>query len=168
MSSRLTKDFSKGKIYQIICHTTGLIYVGHTCDTLKERLWGHIGKYNEWIGGKNHYITVFEVLKHDNYEIVLIEDYPCDNIIQLEARERYFIESMVCVNKNLPGRTSKEYIQQNKEKRNRQSLEYRNQNKDSINEMCREKIECECGSVINKSSLRRHKKTKLHLKSLYG
>ena len=37
---------------------------------------------------------------------------------------------------------------------------YYNKNKDKINE----KITCECGSIINKSKLKKHKQTKKHMK----
>ena len=39
------------------------------------------------------------MLKLDDYDIVLIESYPCNSKDQLHARERYFTNQMECVNK---------------------------------------------------------------------
>ena len=39
-------DYSKGKIYKIVCNNTGLIYIGSTCEpTLARRLAKHVGNY---------------------------------------------------------------------------------------------------------------------------
>ncbi len=46
-------DYSKGKIYKIVCNTTGLVYIGSTCEpTLARRLAGHRGAYNAFLKGK--------------------------------------------------------------------------------------------------------------------
>lgn len=58
----------------------------------------------------------------------------------------------------------KDYYENNKEKIKEQTNEYRQKNKEIINEKQNEKITCECGIIINKSSIYRHKKTKKHIK----
>ena len=97
-----------------------------------------------------------------------------------------------CINKNIAGRTQeeyndinreklleykKQYYQNNKEKLNEKGKEYREnnkekisdyhkeyyeQNKEKIAEKKNEKITCECGCIINKSSKVRHLKSKKH------
>jgi hypothetical protein len=44
------------------------------------------------------------------YEITLIELYPCSSRDELRARERFHVEQNVCVNKNMPGRGVKESV----------------------------------------------------------
>ena len=84
-------DYKQGKIYKIVDLTTeNNIYVGSTCQTLEKRLSGHVWDYS-----RNKYLTSSEVLKNGNYEIVLIENYPCDSKFELHKRERYFIETIV-------------------------------------------------------------------------
>jgi hypothetical protein len=103
-------DYSKAKIYKLIDNTNGNIYVGSTCEPiLSRRLAGHVGKYKAWQNGKFHYVTSFDIIKNSNYDIVLIEAFPCNSRDQLHKRERFFIESMKCVNKFIPLRTGKEY-----------------------------------------------------------
>ncbi len=56
---------------------------------------------------KNNYLTSVEILKNGDYDIVLIEECKCDNKMQLNARERHYIDQLNCVNKNKPLRTEK-------------------------------------------------------------
>lgn len=64
-------------------------------------------EYINFQSGKYHYVTSFELLKYNDVEIVLIKEYPCKTKDQLLARKRFYIESLECVNKNIPGRTSR-------------------------------------------------------------
>tara|TARA_R110000823_G_C15701201_1_gene476481 strand:+ start:184 stop:606 length:423 start_codon:yes stop_codon:yes gene_type:complete len=57
--------------------------------------------------------TLFET--SDNVKIELIELYPCNSKDELNKREGELIRSMDCVNKNIAGRTYKEYYVENKE-----------------------------------------------------
>jgi hypothetical protein len=52
----------------------------------------------------------------------------------------------------------KEYNQKNKEQRQ----EYYQKNKQKISEREKEKIECDCGSIVRRSVIARHKRTKKH------
>ena len=70
-----------------------------------------------------------------------MENYPCENKEQLNARERFYIETIECVNKNIPTRTNNEYLEYQKQykEKNKDSLlekhrQYNNKNKDVINE----------------------------------
>jgi hypothetical protein len=97
------------------------------------------------------------------------------------------------LNKDIPGRTSQEYYQDNKEIINRKTQtykqlnrekiritrtkykqlnqericmknkEYRDANKERIAFLSAQKIECNCGGVIRRDSLSKHKKSKHHL-----
>jgi hypothetical protein len=59
---------------------------------------------------------------------------------------------------------SSEYRRLNKEKILEKHKEYYQKNKEKLNK----KIECECGSVINKRSITKHTKTKRHQKYLHS
>ncbi len=66
-------------------------------------------------------------------------------------------------NKEALAEYNKEYQQKNKEHIAKQNKEYKEQNKEAIAEKHKEKITCECGCVIRKKDLARHKKTNKHL-----
>ena len=51
---------------------------------------------------------------NDQY-IELYENFPCDNKEQLNNREGKVIREIATLNKNIAGRTIKEYYEQNKE-----------------------------------------------------
>ena len=124
-------DYSLAKIYKIVCNITGLTYYGSTCEpTLARRLAGHIGSYRKWKNGKKiSNLSSHQIFDIDNYVIVLVELFPCNNNMELHKRERYYIESNECVNKVIPTRTREEY---NLDHPN-QNADYRLKNKEAIN-----------------------------------
>ena len=125
-------DYSKSKIYKIICNITGLVYIGSTCQTLNQRLQEHKRKYKCYLNEKFHYISSYKILENSNYDIILIEDFPCERREQLLSRERYWIENIECVNMHIPSRTEKEWREDNKEKIQINNKEYRENNKEKI------------------------------------
>ena len=152
-------DYSKGKIYKIVCNTTGLIYIGSTVqDYLCNRLAGHKQKYKRYLKGKNHFVTSFDIIKNDNYKIILIENYPCNSKEELHREERKYIETIKCVNKYIPSRTKTEYRKTESFKNN--YLEWRKKNKDNIIEKKKIKIICEfCKLPTPKDHYRRHQQS---------
>ena len=148
-------DYKNSKIYRIVCNETGDTYIGSTTQPLHKRLSKHKESYKSFLNGKYHYVSSFKVLENNNCDIILIEEYPCENKQQLHARERYYIETCICVNMRIPNRTKKEYtedtkdikqeydkIRRNGEKREEileKKKQYHKKNKDEINRKRREK-----------------------------
>ena len=56
----------------------------------------------------------------------------------------------------------KQYREANKESLSEQKKEYYKENKENINKLKMEKIECECGCMLRKSDMARHKKSQKH------
>ena len=103
-----------GKIYKLVCNTSGNVYIGSTSrETINHRLVGHIADYKYYQQGKRSFVNSFKILENNNYEIILIEEFPYERKTDLYARERYHIENTICINKNIPGRSTLEW--QNKE-----------------------------------------------------
>tara|TARA_R110002153_G_scaffold79214_4_gene202252 strand:- start:3013 stop:3591 length:579 start_codon:yes stop_codon:yes gene_type:complete len=129
----ITKDYSKGKIYEIVCNIKGLVYYGSTIRTLKKRLSEHKYDYKR---GEN--CSSKFVLQNNNFEIILIEDYPCHSKKELLDREGWYQKNNVCVNKVINGRSRKEYIKQydivNKERIKLRKKQYQINNKERLNE----------------------------------
>ena len=102
-------DYTRGKIYRLVCNTTGNQYIGSTTQSLSQRLGGHKKDYKRFNEGKiTAQITSFSILSNNNVEMILIEEFACENRNQLERRERQFIETMECVNKVKPAQTKEE------------------------------------------------------------
>jgi hypothetical protein len=134
------RDYSKGKTYRVNCKCgCNKVYVGSTIQTLRQRKNKHRADFNQYtrqnLRSDGSYlapcITVFEILEHNDYEIVLIEDYPCNNAKELKYRERYWFENITCVNKVCPIRSKDEIKTLQKE--------YNKENIDKLREQARER-----------------------------
>ena len=174
-------DYSRGKIYKIVCDATDEIYIGSTITPLYKRLCNHKRQI------PRHDTQSKLLFEKGNCKIILIEDYPCERKEQLHARERYWIEnSENVVNKMIPTRTikewaednkdyldnyrktyyennkerlqvvKKEYYENHKEKEIKRAVEWNKANADKR----REQIQCEiCGELKAKTAIRRHQQT---------
>ena len=129
-------DYKNGKIYKIVCDTTGLVYIGATTQpALSTRLGQHVTRYKSFVKtGVNKKCTSISVIENGNYKIFLIEKVPCDTKDELSRRERFHIEANVCVNKIIPLRTDAEYRQDNAVHIREQKKEYRQDNAVHIRE----------------------------------
>jgi len=96
-------NYQDGKIYEIFCNKTKRKYIGSSCcKYLSQRLRGHLSKYKEYLNGnKNASYTSFEIIKFNDYQINLIESFPCNCKDELLKRERYWIQKLECVNKHM-------------------------------------------------------------------
>jgi hypothetical protein len=149
-------DYSKGKIYKIVSDNIEGTYYGSSADTLWSRFGRHNRDFRAWKKGTHNYVTSFKLIEAGNASIVLVEKYPCNDKIELKARERFYIENNECVNKNVPNRTQKEYYQDNKEKKKEQMKEYRKLT-----------FQCLCdGEQHNLSNKTQHFKSQYHITNL--
>lgn len=98
-------NYADAKIYKLVCLNTGLIYVGSTCQPLCKRLAGHKACSN--------HTRSKQIIANNNYIILLIENYPCDNVEQLNKREYEIIESTTCVNRKLLTEDERKEYQKN-------------------------------------------------------
>jgi hypothetical protein len=133
-------NYEDARIYKLVSKDVShdLIYIGSTTRDLRERLGEHKRNYKKWGNGKYSYVTSFELFKNGEVDIILIEEVNCENKHQLHSRERYWIENLNCVNKQIPCQTLKEYRDNNKEKIKERMREYKEKNKDKIREYMRE------------------------------
>jgi hypothetical protein len=98
-------DYQKAKIYKLWSPSKNLVYYGSTTQSISQRLTTHIKDFKNKINNFSSFI----VLECEDYKIELVEKYPCNNRQQLVKREGEYIKTNECVNKNIAGRTRKEY-----------------------------------------------------------
>jgi len=79
-------NYSNGKIYKIIDESNGDIYIGSTVQELRMRFLTH-GMFKRYNKNKN------------NCKIILIERYPCKSKRELEIKEQYWMDNIICINK---------------------------------------------------------------------
>ena len=160
-------NYQNAKIYAIRSYTTDKIYVGSTTQPLSKRMSVHRGHYNMFQSKKYRYMSSFEIIKHGDAYIELLENYPCNSKEDLLQREGKAIRENDCVNKCMAGRSIKEYREENKEQKKAYSKEYYSLNSDkwkTYNQQHRayllEKIPCpHCSVLISRICMSRHQQT---------
>jgi len=182
-------------IYKIVCKDLNIkdLYVGSTTN-FTQRKRSHKDTCN-FSHQQNYNIYVYKFIRGnggwDNWDMIEVEKYPCNDRNEKDKRERYWIEELkATLNKVIPSRTKKEYREYNKEEivvkkkeyyeENKKKIlekqkEYYEENKEKILEKQRkyekknyekkEVICCECGGQY-KSKPNRHFKSIMHQKWL--
>ena len=140
---RLPIDYSKMIIYKIVCNDLNIcdVYVGSTTDFIR-RKWQHKSSCNNEKSKKYNY-KVYQNIRQNggwnNFSMVEIEKYNCNDSNEAHARERYYLELLNAnLNIKIPSRTTKEYKQKysevNKDKIAERKKKYRDANKEKIAE----------------------------------
>ena len=152
----MTNIYNNGKIYKLINSDNTLCYIGSTVKTLEQRKSKHANAYKSWKAGGHNYVTSFKVIEDDidGLNIFLLENVSCNSKDELTSRERYYIDTIQCVNKYMPNRTKQEYYKDNKEI----IQKYYNDNKDKL----LKKHKCDCGGQYTHTHKSKHFKTKKH------
>jgi hypothetical protein len=173
-------NYQNGKIYSIRSPNNEKYYIGSTTQKLSMRMAEH--------RRTKDLLTSKEIINSGGAYIELIENYSCNNKEELLRREgeimRQFKDNII--NKNIAGRTKKEYDEDNKDKIKEHRKEYfkeykednkdkikkyREDNKEHLKEYIKEyhkeralvKIKCGCGSITNLQHKSRHEKSIKHI-----
>ena len=109
------------KIYRIVDNTNGNVYIGKT---KKKYLSSRLASHRD----KSSCCSSSQIIKNGDYKIELIEE------TEDETRERYWIENTECINKVIPGRTGKEYYDDNRDQILYKKKITDSQNRDKIRE----------------------------------
>ena len=88
-------NYQNGKIYKLVSNISNDIYIGSTVNKLSHRLNCHKKKTNK-CASKQLFTNDAKV------QIILIETCPCNNKMELTAREHHYITTLVCINKKIP------------------------------------------------------------------
>jgi hypothetical protein len=143
--------YQNSKIYRVVCSETNKEYIGSTTQKLCYRLGQHKSKHNTCV-----------TKTFINPKIFLIENSPCNSKEELRAIERKYIENTHCVNYHVPGRTPKEWREQNKELTSNLFKVWYEKNK----EKQKEKIKCECGGFYTHRNYSHHIKAQSHINGI--
>lgn len=176
---RVSIDYNNVMIYKLVCRDTNIteLYVGHTTDWRTRKNLHKSCCCNENSKGYNQkkYVVIRENGNWDNWEMILVEKYPCKDSLEARQREHYWEEQLASQMNMRRAYTNrkeylqhnidrikeyqKEYYQQNKEQKKEQTKEYYQQKKEQFNE----KVPCPvCEKVISRGYLSKHAKRKHH------
>jgi group I intron endonuclease len=84
--------FKNAKIYKLTNTVDDEIYIGSTSSTLQRRLSTH--KANAKVHTQRPIYQHLNKVGMNNVSIELIEDFPCDNKVQLEVREQHWVNTL--------------------------------------------------------------------------
>lgn len=139
-------NYKKSIIYKIVCKDLRIkeSYIGSTTNIVKRR---NKHKYDCNTEKSNqHNLKIYNFIREHggwvNWMIILLEKYPCENKLELETRERYWIEkNPININTLKPARTpeiikqqQKKYLEKNKDKKSKYDKEYKSKRKLIISE----------------------------------
>jgi hypothetical protein len=134
---KIAMDYSRTIIYKIVCNDVNVkdLYVGSTTNFI-QRKNQHKSNCNN-ITTKHYNYYVYDFIRNnggwDNFNMVIIEKYPCNDRLEASQRERFWIETLNAnLNKIIPLRTFKEYCEDNKSKIQEQTKNYYKTNKSKI------------------------------------
>jgi len=103
------------------------------------------------------------MIKLGDAYIELLEAYPCKNKEELCKREGEVMRATPnTVNRNIAGRTPKQYRDDHEEKLKQYIKKYQQDNKTKIKQHKGKIIRCECGLNTTRGHLLRHKRTNKH------
>jgi hypothetical protein len=183
-------DYSKTIIYKIVCNDLNIAdcYVGHTVNFIKRKLLHKSSCNNQNCKGYNN--KIYKFIRNNgnwnNWSMIEIKKYPCNDKREAESEERRFYEELNCtlitnkpfITKDELKDNQKKYNKENKEKINNFQKKYRKENKaknkdynKNYYEKNKEKISinnkikfnCKCGGKYAKGDKSRHLKSKKHL-----
>lgn len=156
-------DYSNCKIYKICCKDPQITYeyYGHTTNEI-ERKRLHKNKCNN-PNSKAYNCKLYQTIREnggfENWNMIIIENYECNNVNEAKLRERYWIELRQSqLNSYIPLRTIDEYYKSNKEEYTERNKQYYNENKEHIKQKSRERWELNKESMNEKREEYRKKK----------
>ena len=172
-------NYDNSVIYKICCKdlTIKEIYVGGTTNFTRRKQEHRTN--SRCPKSKKHNRPVYQFIKNNgtikNWDIIILERFKAIDKDDLRKKEREWIEKLQptlnC--QKLPYRTEedikkykKEYSIKISDENKVRCKKWYNDNKERVKKYRSEQIECECGSIIRKHNLYRHRKSKKHLKFL--
>lgn len=161
-------NYNNGKIYKLVDNTNNNIYYGSTCQKLKDRKGQHKKDYLAYLRGNRGYRKSYDIIKNNNYKIELVELFPCNEKKELLIREKHYIKNNICINKNIPSRTAKEWYVDNKDEYSKKCKTWYENNKERkkikaqlrYEKLKQEMFHCKCGEYISKYTYQYGNRTK--------
>jgi len=151
-------------MYKLCCKDKNIkeVYIGSTTNIIKRRSEHKANCKNE--KRKEHNNKKYKFIREnggwENWSMIMIEKYPCDNGEERRMREEQIrLEHHNNLNIRRAYQTEEDRIEDNRE----YMREYYHTNKDKLNEERKKKVTCECGSVVRMSDIVRHRKSKKHI-----
>ena len=171
--AKKSMDYSKCVIYKIQHKDNNdLLYVGHTTNFTKRKNEHKSGVNN--VKGNAYNVKLYQMIREnngwDNFSMVVVKEFPCENLREAEAEEDKVMREMkATMNERRASRSREElqeYHHQWYEDNKEYFREYYEKNKEKILTKNNKVCICECGKQYTYSNRLQHEKSKFHLNFL--
>ncbi len=177
-----------GQVYKLTCNDKSFeeCYIGSTIN-LYSRLHKH--KYNATNTNSDKFnLTIYKKIRENggwnNWSCSVLEttkNPTRTELIQLERKHYELNKELSTLNTKYCGRSKKEgwrawkqlnpdycknYQEKNKDKLKKYCHKYYDENREKLQARNNMAITCECGSIVNRSGLARHRRTQKHLNNI--
>jgi len=172
-------NYNESMIYKLCCLDTTIeeIYIGSTTN-FRRRKTAHKKCCNN-INITDYNRKVYKFIRDnggwDNWDMILIAKVNCNDKLELRKKEREYMEeynpSLNIIKAQREEEEKKEYSKEYRktnredirEKKKEYHKEYYETKKEEIHEKRKVKVSCGCGSIVRKTDILRHYKTKKHI-----
>jgi hypothetical protein len=149
-------NYSKLLIYKIVCNDLNIkeVYVGSTVNFTRRKCQHKSRCYNinDSVYNEKKYQFIRDNGGWENWTMLEIEKYPCNDKNEAHTRERYWIEILnATLNKYIPTRTTKQYQEDNKDKILEYKKKYDDDNKDKLKDYIRNYYKNNNDKIIDKA-----------------
>jgi len=122
-------DYSRTCMYKLCCKDPSIKdeYYGHTTNKIKRKQNHKFNCINSISNEHNQYVYKFirENGGWENWSMIVVEEYPCENVNEAKLRERHWIETQrATLNKHIPMKSKQEYIEEHREEIKENQREY--------------------------------------------
>jgi len=168
-------DYSKCLIYKIQHKDNNdLLYVGHTTNFTKRKY-----KHKSNISSNDKYnMKLYQMIREnggwDDFNMIVIEEFPCKNLREAKAEEDKVMREMKStMNTNRALKSldakywyNKKYRELHQEQIKEHKHQYYEENKEKISKTRSQFVVCECGKSVSKRNFKRHEKSQFHINFL--
>ena len=152
----MSNRYEQGKIYKIINdNDPEKFYIGSTIYTLSKRMSLH-SSASKILSKQRKLYTAMRENGIEQFKIILLENYSCNNKEELHLREQYYISQLkpfynmksAIVSDEERKQQKKHYLEENKEKIKQHKKQYREENKEKVNQHKKQYYEANKKKVI--------------------
>jgi len=133
----MLRNYNNTLIYKLVCNDLTItdVYVGHTTHFTKRKNQHKKHCNNETDAKYN--LKVYKMIRDnggwENWTMVEVEKYPCNDSNEARARERHWYEILNAnMNSCVPGRSNKDSVKAYKDANKEKIKQYREDNKEKI------------------------------------
>lgn len=154
----MSYKMASGRIYVLRSPSTPKVYVGSTTKKITRRFQNHLSDFSRYQRGMCKYKPTFDIIQHEDAVIELLEEISFENRQELLNRERHHLKQFVghSVNVREPGRSIREWQNDNRDKLRANNRRHYYKHRDDILQKRRDAYEPKVRNTPLKTDLSDH------------